>query len=159
MKWGIIMMIWPVIAGLIVVFDQLTKHWISQGFLVGESKPIIPGVFQLTHIKNTGASWGMFSGARIAFILLTFLFLAALLIWYIRKRPTNRLLLLALSLITGGAIGNLIDRMIAGQVTDFLDFCLIHFPVFNVADIAITVGAILLFIYLLFHSENQNEAK
>ena len=152
-------MIWMIIALLIALLDQLTKYRIAKGLSIGESKVLINGVFQFTHIKNTGASWGMFSGARVVFVTLTFLFLIALVIWYMKKRPTDRLLLSALSLITGGAVGNLIDRIISGQVTDFFDFCLIHFPVFNVADIAITVGAILLFIYLIFCSDNKNEEK
>ena len=152
-------MIWLIIAALIALLDQISKGFIIRSLRVGETRPIVPGVFHITHIKNTGASWGMFSGARVIFIVITLIVLLGVVCWYLKKKPSDRFLMSALALICGGAVGNLLDRIITGQVTDFLDFCLIHFPVFNVADISITVGAILLFIHLIFCSSEKGKEK
>lgn len=150
---------WIILILAIATFDQLTKTCVMLTMSEGETKPLIEGVFHFTHIKNTGASWGMFAGARVLFILLTLIVLCGLFVWYQKKKPKDRFLMTALSLIAGGAVGNLIDRIISGRVTDFFDFRLIHFPVFNIADIAITVGAILLFIHLIFRTSDESEGK
>ena len=112
---------------------------------------VIPHILGLRYSENTGAAFSMLRGGRWIFIVLTII-VCTIVIWYlIRKRGSaRRLLRVALSLILAGAIGNLIDRAFLGYVRDMLDFCLIHFPIFNVADSALTVGGILLVVDILF---------
>lgn len=148
-------MIWASIIILVVLFDQITKKIVENTMAVFESIPLFPNVFHLTHIKNDGASWGMFSGGRWVFVALTMAIVLGAIIWLLKTKPNSKVLLWGVSLILGGAIGNLIDRIVYGQVTDFFDFCLINFPVFNIADIGITIGTVLLCVYLFFFAEDS----
>ncbi|NKB80287.1 MAG: signal peptidase II [Nitrospirales bacterium] len=148
------------VAFFIVALDQATKIYIMQTMRLHESISIIPGVFNLTYIRNPGAAFGIFassSGAfRMVFFLLTSLFALALLgtIFY-RLHPKDWWGQLTVISILGGAIGNLLDRLRYGEVVDFLDFSVkgYHWPAFNVADSAISVGVISLLI--LFAFENK----
>jgi signal peptidase II len=140
------------IAPLVLVIDQIAKQMILSGFMFGESVSVIPGFFNLTYVRNTGAAFGIFASADPTFRVPFFLaipFVAVFVIGYIFKRlPDNSLRLSsALSLIVAGALGNLIDRVNYGFVVDFLDFHWnnqYHFHVFNIADSAITVGVCLM---------------
>lgn len=139
----------------ILVIDQITKSVVAQSIAFGTNRSIIPGFFNLSHVRNRGAIFGFFSQSSnpLVFVLLTLASLAAfsLVIYYFIKVPdSERLLKITLSLILAGALGNLIDRIFKGYVIDFLDFYVgrYHWPSFNVADSCISVGAILLlFIY------------
>ncbi len=139
---------WLGLGALVIVFDQLTKLWISSHFAYGESYSVT-GFFNLLLIHNLGASFGMlndaggwqrwlFSGIAIA--------ASAWIIWLLRKHQQEKLFCIALAFILGGALGNLIDRLMYGYVVDFLDFHWNehHFAAFNVADSAINIGAALL---------------
>lgn len=144
-----------IIAAAVVLLDQTTKY-LSSLYLspLGTSYPLIPGVFHLTSAHNTGAAWGLFKGGRWIFIAMT-VAVCFVLTWYLIK---NRRLLKAfpkvtLALILGGAVGNLADRICLGYVRDMFDFCLIRFPIFNVADAALSVGCALLVINVLFMPE------
>ncbi len=144
---------WLGLALLVVILDQLTKQLIAANFAYGERLNLLP-VFDLTLVYNYGAAWSFLSDAggwqRWMFTGISLVVSIVLVVWIWRATkdaalggPRQSILLLALSLILGGAVGNLIDRMIYGYVIDFLlvyydDH---HFPVFNVADSAITVGA------------------
>lgn len=133
-----------IIALLVLIIDQLSKLYAAQVLSKG-ALVLIPGVLELTYLKNTGAAWGMFQGARIPFILLTVAFLILCLWFYKKKRgELTKLSRIILLLIFSGALGNLIDRVVLGYVRDMIYFSLINFPVFNVADSAIVIGAILL---------------
>lgn len=133
-----------IIALLVLIIDQLSKIYAAQVLSKG-ALVLIPGVLELTYLKNTGAAWGMFQGARIPFILLTVAFLILCLWFYKKKRgELTKLSRIILLLIFSGALGNLIDRVVLGYVRDMIYFSLINFPVFNVADSAIVIGAILL---------------
>lgn len=133
-----------IIALLVLIIDQLSKLYATQVLSKG-ALVLIPGVLELTYLKNTGAAWGMFQGARIPFILLTVAFLILCLWFYKKKRgELTKLSRIILLLIFSGALGNLIDRVVLGYVRDMIYFSLINFPVFNVADSAIVIGAILL---------------
>lgn len=131
--------------------DQLTKIIIirSTGFYTTRS--IIPGFFNLSHVRNKGAIFGFFSqsGSSFVYILLTLASLAALglvVYYFFKTPPSEKLLNISLSLILAGALGNLVDRVFRGYVVDFLDFYIRrwHWPSFNVADSCISMGAVLL---------------
>jgi signal peptidase II len=141
----------------IVALDQLTKYEVVERFRYGESVPIIPGFFSLTYIRNTGAAFGLLAHANPAFRIPFFVIVplvALIAIGFIfRKIPDGDLKLSsALSLVIGGAVGNLIDRVTLNYVVDFLDFHWryeYHFPAFNVADMAICIGVGILMLDLL----------
>ena len=150
-------LIYPVIILALLGIDQLTKALVARSIPFQSSKSIIPGFFNLTHIRNRGAIFGFFSHSesRILFVFLTLVSLVALglVIYYFFKTPSSqRFMKLSLSVILAGALGNLIDRIIRGYVIDFLDFHIKnwHWPSFNVADACISAGAFLLIFILVF---------
>ena len=130
------------VALLVVLLDQATKEWVRGAFSLHESIPVLPGFFNLTYIRNTGAAWGMFSGQNLALALLAFVMLVALVLFRRKFLPPGRLHRVALGLLCGGIVGNLFDRLRLDYVVDFLDFHFraSHFPAFNVADSAICIG-------------------
>lgn len=126
--------------------DQLTKYWIVQTFSLGQTVPIIPDVFHFTYVTNTGAAFSLFSG-KVEWLRWLSLVVSLLLIalaWF--GQNLSRWNQLGYGLILGGAMGNGIDRFALGYVVDFLDFRLINFAVFNIADSCITIGIICLLI-------------
>ena len=135
----------------ILVADQWTKWLVEMHLPDRATEPVVPGLLNLTHVRNTGVAFGLFAaqGTTGGSWLLTLLGLTALTavgiyFWFTPSR--DRLLLVALALVVGGAVGNLIDRVVAGAVTDFIDVYvgLHHWPAFNVADSAISVGIALM---------------
>ncbi|MDB5803180.1 MAG: lipoprotein signal peptidase [Betaproteobacteria bacterium] len=134
---------------LLLVADQLSKAAITAHFAYGESVPVIPGFFNLVLVYNPGAAFSFLSGEsgwqRWFFIGIT-IAAVALIMWMIHRHRSDKLFCWGLTLILGGAVGNLVDRIRLGHVIDFLDFVFgnWHFWAFNVADSAITVGAALL---------------
>jgi signal peptidase II len=143
------------LAAALVVVDQVTKGIVAGRVALYQSIPVIPGFFNITRIHNKGAIFGTFSqtGNTLVFALLTAASLAALalVLFYFFKTPaSDRLMKLALALITAGAFGNQFDRLVRGHVVDFLDFYIgqAHWPFFNAADSCITVGACLMLVVL-----------
>jgi signal peptidase II len=141
----------PWIAAGVIALDQATKWWVLQSLPLGASRPLLPGVLSLTHVQNTGSAFSLFRGAGWWLVLVSVIALAAILRYWLGLRrggaPLGPVLLLGLALPFGGAAGNLIDRLRFGYVVDFLELPL--WPVFNVADSAITVGALLLMVHFL----------
>jgi len=140
---------WPILAGvsiLVLALDQLTKWLIVRAFEVGDSTPVLGGIFYLTRRTNTGGAFSLFSGNAQILGVVNALVIVALIILAPRIAGHSRLLLLAIAMLIGGAVGNLIDRIINGYVVDFIDVYYhdSHWPAFNVADSAITGGVILL---------------
>jgi signal peptidase II len=121
--------------------DQLTKFLITKNLFPNQSIPIIKGVFHITLVHNRGAAFGILKN-QIPLFVITSLFAIILIYFNLKKNKQSKSYSIALSLILAGALGNLIDRLFFGYVIDFLDFRI--WPVFNMADSAITVGAILL---------------
>lgn len=141
------------LVALIVALDQYTKHLVTASWHVGDSVPVIPGFFSLTYLRNRGGAFGLFAGLpetwRIAFFVVFALATVAALIWMLRSTPREDVgQRLALTSVIGGAIGNLYDRILYGEVVDFLDVYVSdwHWPAFNVADSFITCGVVLLLI-------------
>jgi signal peptidase II len=128
---------------LVLFLDQLSKHLAVKNLILSQSVPIIKGIFHLTLIHNRGAAFGILKNQVPLFIFISLF--AIILIYFNLKKSRNKeniVFNISLALILGGALGNLIDRLFLGYVIDFLDFRI--WPVFNVADSAITIGAILL---------------
>ena len=136
--------------------DIISKLIIDNFFNLDETKVIINNFFSLTKVYNTGASWNILTGYRLILIIITLIILV-LLILYQNKFKENKRNILAFSLLYGGIIGNLLDRLIYGYVIDFLDFNIFgyDYPVFNIADICIVFGIILLVIAIL-KKEDEN---
>jgi len=145
------------IAVAVLVLDRLAKWAVATNIALHDSVPVIPGFFHLTHVENTGAAFGLFAdsnvhwkaGALVLFSLIALVIVSVILWRHSHKLTTTTI---GLSLILGGATGNLWDRLLNGHVVDFLDFHLgtYYWPAFNVADSAIVVGAILLVSEILF---------
>jgi signal peptidase II len=136
-----------VITGLIVIVDQASKAVILKQLPLYRSIPVIPGFFNMTHVQNPGGAFGLLAGQpsvlrNIVFILVSTLALGLVFYLYKTTPKTHPLPAFGFALIFGGAIGNLIDRVRFGKVVDFLDVYVgnLHWPAFNVADSAITIG-------------------
>lgn len=138
-----------------LLVDQVTKLIVMQKMEVGQSIPIIPHVFHLTFVKNVGAAFGILAN-WIPFFILVGLGAAVLIIFfYYKLKPRSKLVRFALSLILGGALGNLIDRIRLGYVVDFFDFRI--WPVFNIADCAVVIGMLFLVWEILRNPELGKE--
>ncbi|HJW24416.1 MAG TPA: signal peptidase II [Rhodocyclaceae bacterium] len=151
---------WLGLAGLVIVLDQITKQVVLGAFAPGEGREITP-FFNLVLVYNRGAAFSFLAeagGWQKWFFLALALAISAWIIGMLRRHAGERLLCLALSLILGGALGNVIDRVLYGAVVDFLDIHAAgwHWPAFNVADSAITVGAALLVWEQLFMARTKN---
>lgn len=129
-----------VIAGVIGL-DQLTK-WLAVVCLQGEASfPLWKGVLHFTYVENTGMAFGMLKDHRWVFMVFSTIAIVALMIYLFRFRPEGKWMQISMAMIIGGGIGNMIDRIFLGFVVDFIDFTLINFAVFNVADSFVCVGA------------------
>jgi len=144
----------------VIILDQLTKWLVTSAMRLHESISIIPDLFSLTYIRNSGAAFGILAGSHAGFRLVFFgltsvLALALLGTIYVRLSPADWIGQVSVASIFGGAVGNLIDRIRSGEVIDFLDFSLLghHWPAFNVADAAITVGVCFLIGHFFTHKE------
>jgi signal peptidase II len=154
------------VAFLAVALDQLSKLWVREYFAVGESQAVISGWLDWTHSQNNGAAWSMLAGQRWFLVLVSIgvaIFIAMMARDFARQTPRQVLPLCALGLIFGGAIGNLIDRIFYGVVTDFIDLgtpikFIKTFPIFNIADSALTIGVILLALHFLLDREEKPHA-
>ena len=144
-------MTWIIIISAIAA-DRVSKVICRQYLRPLGSIPVIKGVFHLTYVENTGAAFGMLQGNTWFLILTSVLVSAAVayLIW--KAKPGNRYAKLSLALILGGAMGNLVDRVLLGYVVDFLDFRI--WPVFNIADSCVVAGAVLLGYFVVVKGEN-----
>ncbi len=152
---------WLGLAGAVIALDQLSKLWVLGSFRPGESVAVT-GFFNLVLVFNPGAAFSFLSDAggwQKWFFVALALAISAWLVMMLRRHAAETLLPAALALVLGGALGNVIDRLRFGAVADFLDFHVAdwHWPAFNVADSAITVGVIVLLWQQLTHKEQRND--
>jgi len=144
-----------VTVGVVIFFDRITKIFFSQFLELGESLPLIRNVLHMSLVHNTGIAFGLFKDQGIVFVIIPAIAIVLLIfnIFYYRSNKDLSLTyIIGFSLILGGAIGNLIDRISFGYVIDFIDFRI--WPVFNIADSAITVGAIVIGVKCILLSKN-----
>lgn len=140
-----------IIAVAIVISDQIVKYAAARWLKPIGSIPVIEGVFHLTYVENKGAAFGILQNQRWVFIIIGVI-MCMLMIWYFAKNPREPLIMrISGAMILGGAVGNMIDRTRFGYVVDMFHFKLIDFPVFNIADSGVTVGATLMVIAVLFY--------
>jgi len=140
----------------VLLLDQWTKSMVVQKLPLYQRVDVIQGFFNLTHVRNTGGAFGIFGGEKgglgsILFVAVSLIAIGAIIVLFLKIKVNEKTLAISFSLILGGAVGNLIDRLRYGEVVDFLDFHLstYHWPAFNVADSAICVGIGLMALELL----------
>jgi signal peptidase II len=150
-------------AAVVIMLDQITKSIITSRFLLHESRTVIDGFFNIVYVMNPGAAFGFLAGASatfryIFFIGITVLALVLIILYLLKSKPHNILIVLSLALIFAGAVGNLIDRIRFGAVVDFLDVYVgtWHWPAFNVADSAISIGAALMIWEMIISRKEGN---
>jgi signal peptidase II len=151
------------IAACLIALDQVTKLWIRSNLNLYETIPIF-GRIALTNVRNTGSAFGLFVNQAFLLTLIAIVGVVAILLFYRYFSKSNMLGISGLSLVLGGAVGNLIDRLRFGYVTDFIDVRLwgdFHWPTFNVADSAITIGSIVLivFVFTTFGKSDDRTSK
>lgn len=153
------MYIWFILMALIVFVDQLTKYLTVFYLKPVDTVPLIQDVLHLTYVENRGAAFGMLSENRWVFMTVSIVAILLLAVYLIWKKPKDKWVCLSLSFIIGGGIGNMIDRVALGYVVDMIDFRLIHFAVFNVADSFVCVGAGILMVWLIVTGFREYKAE
>ncbi len=143
-----------VLAGI----DQIIKLIIVNNVQLNENIKVLGDIFRITYVRNDGVAFGMFSGMQWLFIVITVLMLGAIIFYMFKKRPDSKLFYITVALIVGGGIGNLIDRICYNYVVDYLSLSFFK-PVCNFADYCITIGVILLAVYLLFFADKKEKKK
>ena len=135
----------------ILILDQLTKYLVTQYIPLHGQVDFIPFFINLTHVENEGASFGILSEHRWVFMLLSTVAIIGIIVFLYKFNKRHILMSISLAFILGGGIGNMIDRVFRSVVVDFFEFTFVKFAIFNVADMFITFGAILLGIYVIFY--------
>lgn len=152
-------MLWLILIIATVFLDQITK-WLAVIFLRGaDTVPVIKDVIHLTYLENTGAAFGILKDHRWVFLVLTTVTIIGLSVYLFKFAENNKILKTSVSFIIGGGIGNMIDRLVSGYVVDFIDFRLINFAIFNIADSFVCIGAALMVLYLFSSSDKSKEKK
>ena len=144
---------------VMIVGDQALKAWTVTSLELGQSAPFLPGLMQLTRVHNYGAAWSSLSGKTALLLAVTVIMMLAMLVLLIRRIVRHPLGVAACLLILGGGIGNMIDRFRLGFVVDMFDLTIFEYPVFNLADCFVVVGAILGAVYYLWFYEKFDARK
>lgn len=153
--------IYYIVALLVVLVDQWTKWKVVEAMEIGEKIPLIDGYLALLSHRNSGAAWGMLEGKMTFFYVITFLVVGGLLVYFHKKAKGDRLLSWSIMFIVGGAIGNFIDRVRLGEVVDFISVYIpviqYNFPIFNVADAALTIGVLFMLIHTFIDDKTKEK--
>ena len=144
------MIIYYLLALLLIGIDQLSKWYIVQNFELYGEQNLIPGFLSLFYIQNRGAAWGIFEGRMIFFFIITVVVVGYMIYSFHKYNTDSKIIGWSFSLILAGALGNFIDRVFNGFVVDMFRFDFFNFPIFNIADACLTIGVILMIIYILF---------
>lgn len=153
-------MLWFIIVIVMLAADRFTKYYISTNMEVGEKASVINNFFYITHHTNKGAAWGIFHNADMTLLLGIMSVVVSIIMIFIFFKFDMWLVHLSLAMIISGALGNAYGRILHGEVTDFLDFYIFgyDFPIFNVADMMVTVGTIILGVYIIFFYKDPEKA-
>ncbi|WP_436857525.1 signal peptidase II [Mammaliicoccus sciuri] len=157
MRKGYNVLIWSTFIIILIALDQLTKFLIVKSLEVGESIKVISNFLYITSHRNQGAAWGILQGKMWLFYIVTIVVLVILFMFFKNEGYGRPDVQLGLSLLIAGSIGNFIDRLFRGEVVDFVDTYIFsyNFPIFNVADAALTIGVIVLIIVILFEGKEE----
>lgn len=156
LKFGVMMAI--IVA--VLVLDLVTKYVFDSKLENGESVVVIPYLFNFRIVHNYGAAWGMLAGKQVFLIVLTFVFLAIFIYYYIKEKNKSWLLNVTFGFLFAGCLGNLYDRIGFGYVRDMIEFDFWKsFPIFNFADVALSVGVVLLVVYLIIYFVRESKSK
>ncbi|KTT82367.1 signal peptidase II [Mammaliicoccus sciuri] len=157
MRKGYNVPIWSTFIIILIALDQLTKYLIVKSLEVGESIKVISNFLYITSHRNQGAAWGILQGKMWLFYIVTIVVLVILFMFFKNEGYGRPDVQLGLSLLIAGSIGNFIDRLFRGEVVDFVDTYIFsyNFPIFNVADAALTLGVIVLIIVILFEGKEE----
>ncbi len=147
--------IYLLISVLVIVADQSLKHVVVMNYSLGETHTIIPGVISFNYLRNDGAAWNIFSGQMWLFYLIALVAIIAIFYFLFVHPKKSRLFNIGLCLTLGGIIGNLIDRIHLKYVIDMIQLDFVNFNIFNLADSAITLGILCIFIYLIFIDKDE----
>lgn len=148
---------WYLLISFAVIFaDQSLKYYIKTNFRVGETRKVIPGVFSFNYLQNNGAAWNILAGKMWIFYIITLVASIIIIYYLFNLKYQNITFDIGLALIFGGVIGNFMDRLQMHYVIDMFQLDFINFNIFNIADMAITIGLFLVFIYLVF-LEDKNK--
>ncbi len=139
-----------IVSLLFLVADQITKTYVANNFYLGETKPFIDGFVKFTYVHNDGGAWGLMGGYTWLLLALTVIIMVICIAMLVKNGLKNKLLFFSLCLVLSGGIGNMIDRMFkSGKVVDFIHLDFMEFPIFNIADCAVCIGAGLLVLYFI----------
>ncbi|MCI5527467.1 MAG: signal peptidase II [Oscillospiraceae bacterium] len=144
---------------VLIGLDQLFKYWAVIYLQPIGTVPLVSGKFHLTYVENFGAAGGILQGKQFFLILVTSVVLTGLLILLLLKKIPGRFLPWMVGVVAAGGIGNLIDRIFRGFVVDYLDFCWIHYPVFNFADCCVVVGIFVIAGYVFWNEKKQGKVE
>ena len=147
--------IYLIFYAVMLAADLISKHIAEANMKLGQTIPVIRNVFHITYVMNEGAAFSIFSGKQTFLVIITAAAMLAVIIYIAVKRPKNPLIMTSLTMILAGGTGNLYDRIVLNGVRDFFDFRIINFAVFNIADIFVVCGALLLVLYLLLSDEKK----
>lgn len=155
------MYIYYLVAVIIVALDQWTKWLVVNNMELGERIPLLDPTFALLSHRNRGAAWGMLEGQIWLFSIVTVIVIAGILYYFHKEAKGKPLFQLSLMIILGGAIGNFIDRLYLGEVVDFIDVLIpiinYDFPIFNIADAALTIGVVMVMIVLFLEEKSEKK--
>lgn len=156
------MFIYYALAGLVILLDQLTKWLVVKNMQLGENIAVMEPYISFFSHRNRGAAWGMLEGQMWLFYIVTIIVVAGIMYYFHKEARGHRLFSVSLMLLLGGAIGNFIDRLVRGEVVDFISVLIpiinYDFPIFNIADAALSIGVGLLIIHI-FLDEKKNKEK
>lgn len=151
------MYIWIIIAVLTVILDQASKAFIVGNVSFADHFTFVPGVFDIVYVKNTGAAFSILENHTWILGAISVAFSVAIVIYMLKAKPAEKLTVISAGLLLGGAIGNGIDRILRHYVVDFIELTLFSFPVFNLADVAITIGAALIVFWALTDKREKED--
>ncbi|HFI0671952.1 TPA: signal peptidase II [Streptococcus suis] len=148
----------PILAAVLIAVDQLVKAWTVANIELDTVEPFIPGLMSLAYLRNYGAAWSILQNQQWFFTIVTIAAVTGLIWYYVKQIKGNLWTLFSLALMIAGALGNFIDRIRLGYVVDMFHLDFISFPVFNVADICLSVGVGILFICIMKEESNGSKS-
>lgn len=147
--------IYLLLSAVLIGLDQIVKYWVVENISLGEVQDFIPGILSLTHTRNTGGAWSILEGQMWFFYIITVVAVVAAVCFLVKNLKGSKWMTIGISLVLAGAVGNFIDRIRLEYVVDMFRTEFMSFPIFNVADCALVIGAILIFIEFILEERRE----